>query len=100
MTTENTASTASAAVEKVNKMAIAKQIYAAVTSNAEITSPRKAFIEQLMSQTTGTTVKCASAYYQMNKTAAAGGKLYKHHSTPKQRAAKAAAAAEPIARPE
>lgn len=95
MTTENTAST-----PKVNKMAIAKQIYAAVSSNAELTHPRKAFIEQLMAQTEGTTVKCASAYYQMNKTAASGGKLYKHHVSKKQRTAKASAAAEPITRSE
>ena len=84
---------------KVNKMAIAKSIYATVTADATVAKPRKEFISQFITQT-GSTNQCASAYFQMNRTAASGGKLYKHHLTPKQRSVKAAVVAEPIARPE
>jgi len=86
---------------KVNKMAIAKAIYAEVTADASVASPRKAFMQRFIAE--GPASKdCASAYYQMNKNAAAnGGKLYVHHSaSTKKRKEKAAAAAEPIARPE
>lgn len=105
MTTEINASTATASATpavaevKVTTMSVAKSIYATISANTELTHPRKAFIEQLMSQT-GATKKCASSYYQMNRTAAAGGKLYKHHTTAAQRAEKQAAKVEPIARAE
>lgn len=82
---------------KVNKMAVAKTIFAEVTANAEISHPRKVFIERLVEA--GATPRGASAYYQMLRTEASGGKLYKHHLTPKQRDARRAAV-EPIARPE
>lgn len=86
--------------EKTVKMAVAKSIFATVTADASIAKPRKEFIAQFREQT-GSTERCASAYYQMNRNAAQpGGKLYKHHLTPKQRAAKSAESTEAIARPE
>lgn len=74
---------------EVNKMALAKAIYAEIRGAEK---PRKAFIERATAEI-GLSTAGASSYHQMLKSAAAGKDMYRHHKPVKKEAVA------PIAKP-